>query len=230
MTDQPRNRPVRSFVKRQSRITNGQTRALDLHWTDYGIDFSQSCLEFSNLFNRSAPKILDIGSGMGETTVKLACKYPENDFLAIEVHKPGVGSLIRQAVDSDIKNIKVICHDVVEVLQHQIPDNSIDSVQIFFPDPWPKKKHHKRRLVNDRFLDLISPKLKMNARLFLATDWEDLANHMLEACDKDSGFINLAGKGNFSPRPVWRPRTKFEVRGDALNHQVWDLCYCCSLR
>ena len=230
LPDQPRNRTIRSFVRRQSRITSGQNQALELFWHDYGLDFSCDCLDLTGLFSRSAPKILDIGSGMGETTVKLAFRYPENDYLAVEVYRPGIGNLIRQAAISKITNIKVICHDVIKVLQYQIPSNSIDTVQMFFPDPWPKKRHRKRRLVNDRFLELLKPRLKMNAAVFLATDWEDLAIHMLNTCDKDAGLINLAGKGNFSPRPVWRPQTKFEMRGSMLKHQVWDLSYCRSLR
>ncbi len=219
-------RGIRSFVLRQGRLTTGQTRALSQHWEKYGIDYTPEFLNLTKLYRRKSPKILDIGSGMGETLVRLAELNPDNDYLAIEVHRPGVGSLIRQAAEKKLTNIRVINHDVVEVLEFQISDNCLDQVYLFFPDPWPKKKHHKRRLVNPGFLKSLVSKLKSNARLFVSTDWEDLAEHMLYVCDSYPSLVNLAGNGNFSPRPSWRPVTKFEHRGKSLEHKIWDLCYC----
>ncbi len=163
---------------------------------------------------------------MGATTVDLAARFAENDYLAIEVHKPGVGSLLKQAVERELGNIRVICHDAVEVIRYMLPANSLDQVLILFPDPWPKKKHHKRRLLSAGFLELLIPRMKMNACMFLATDQEDLAVHMMEVCDNHPGLINLAGKGHYAPRPAWRKPTKFENRGRKLDHPVWDLCYC----
>ncbi|MGY8815878.1 MAG: tRNA (guanosine(46)-N7)-methyltransferase TrmB [Gammaproteobacteria bacterium] len=220
------NRSIRSYVLRQGRLTDGQANALERYWPKFGIEFSTDSLNLPNIFHRNAPKILDIGTGMGETLIELAGLNCENDYLAIEVHRPGVGSLIRNAAANNLGNIRVINHDVMDVLQHQLADNSLDQVYIFFCDPWPKKRHHKRRLVNHEFLSLLIPKLKLNARIFLATDWEDLANHLLEVCDHHPGLRNIAGKNNFTPRPQWRPLTKFEQRGKKLDHDVWDLCYC----
>ena len=219
-------RSIRSFVLRQGRLTTGQTKALEQHWHKYGIDYAPELLKLNTVFQRHAPKIMDIGTGMGETLVKFAEQNTENDYLGIEVHRPGIGSLMRQAAEKKLDNIRVINHDVMEVLKYQIEDKCLDLVYLFFPDPWPKKRHHKRRLVNQDFLTLLVPKLKSNARFFLATDWQDLAEHMLYICDQNPVLVNLAGSGNFAPRPSWRPVTKFESRGRSLNHNVWDLCYC----
>jgi tRNA (guanine-N7-)-methyltransferase len=207
-------------------MTDGQAKALEQYWCACGIDFKPGLLDLAGIFHRNSPRVLDIGTGMGETLIQLAERHPENDYLAVEVHRPGVGSLIRHATDKKLKNIRVINHDVMEVLEFQLPGNSIDLVYLFFPDPWPKKRHHKRRLLNTDFLRLLSSKMKHNARLFIATDWEELADYMLKACDDCPELMNLAGRGNFSPRPVWRPLTKFEQRGQRLEHKVWDLCYC----
>ena len=223
--DTTKKRTIRSYVLRQGRMTDAQTRALEQHWASYGIDREEKQLDIDLVFQRTAPRILDIGSGMGETLIKFAERHPENDYLSVEVHKPGVGSLIATADMKQLQNIRVFNHDVVEVLQHQLPDKSLDEVYILFPDPWPKKRHHKRRLVNAHFIKLLIPKLKSHARIFLATDWEDLAEHMLAVCDGNNDLRNLAGEGHFAPRPVWRPLTKFENRGIKLGHNVWDLCY-----
>ncbi len=222
--DKPRRR-IRSYVLRQGRLTSGQAHALEHFWLDYGIEFSRTMLDLDQVYARSAPKVLDIGVGMGDTSIALALAHPENDYLAVEVHQPGVGSLLRQARDVNINNIRVICHDVMEVLKYQIPDQSLDHVYIFFPDPWPKKRHHKRRLISPDFLSLLLPKLRAHARIFIATDWQDLADHVLSVCDEHQGLINLAGRGNAAPRPHWRPLTKFEKRGQKLQHPVWDFVY-----
>ncbi len=221
-------RGIKSFVLRQGRLTDAQAHALVHLWSVYGVYYSENSINLDTLFLRSAPKILDIGSGMGETLITLAQRHPENDYIAIEVHRPGVGSLIKNAATWGLQNVRVINHDVIDVMKHQLQDCSLDEVYIFFADPWPKKRHHKRRLVNPEFLGLLKPKLKTNARIFLATDWVDLAVHMLNVCDQDADLFNVAGAGHYSPRPLWRPVTKFENRGLKLEHGVWDLCY--SLR
>ena len=221
----PHHRKIHSFVLREGRLTSGQARALEQYWHLHGLDFSRASLDLDKVFGRNAPKILEIGSGMGETTIALAGKHPENDYLAIEVHRPGVGALIRQAVLNQINNIRVIRHDAVAILEYQIRENCLDEVYIFFPDPWPKKRHHKRRLINREFVSLLASRMKSHGRLFMLTDFEDLAWHMLNICDDNHSLLNLAGKGNFAPRPHWLPITKFEARGKALGHDISSLAY-----
>jgi len=210
---------------RQGRITPAQEQAIQQHWHRYGIDYQPQILDLSQVYGRSAPKILEIGTGTGENIITLANRHSDNDYLALEVHRPGVGKLIRQTVALNLTNLRVICHDAVEVLTQQISDKTLEQILIFFPDPWPKKRHHKRRLLQPEFVTLLCRKLQDHGRLFLATDWRDLAEHMLMVCDKTPGLINLAGHGNYSPRPKWRPLTRFEQRGRLLQHQVWDLAY-----
>lgn len=219
------SRHIRSFVRREGRMTDSQKTAIEQFWDIYGIDFGHSIINLDDIFQRIAPKILDIGSGMGDTTITLAKSHPENNYLAVEVHRPGIGSLLRQIVNNKISNIRISNHDVMEVLQNQIPENSLDIIYIFFPDPWPKKRHHKRRLLNDSFLDVLGPRMKSHARLFIATDWQDYADHILELFSKRNDYINLAGNNKFAPRPHWRPLTKFEQRGHKLEHQVRDFIF-----
>ncbi len=223
--DSEHHRAIRSFVRRDSRITAGQKNALEKHWDQYGIDFDKNRLDLDTIFQRTAPRILDIGTGMGDSTIALAEQHPENDYLAVEVHKPGVGSLIHKAVKADLKNIRIISTDIHDVLQHQLENDSLDEIYIFFPDPWQKKRHHKRRLVNKAFLIKLLPTLKNHGRLFIATDWEDYAVQINEVCSTIDKLINLTGKNNYSPRPVWRPLTKFERRGINLQHAVWDFAF-----
>lgn len=220
-------RNIRSYVRREGRITQGQRNALDNYWDNYGVKFSHEKIDLDILFNRRASKILDIGAGMGDTIVALATACPENDYLAVEVHRPGIGSLLRQIETRQLNNVRVFDHDVIDVLTYQIPDNSLDIVYIFFPDPWPKKRHHKRRLINHQFLDCLKNCLKANARIFIATDWKDYARHIIDVFETSPCFINLAGTGRYSPRPHWRPDTKFEKRGKKLDHYVWDLVFAC---
>lgn len=214
-------------MRREGRMTESQRQAIQDYWDQYGIEFDHVKLDLDKVFQRSAPRILDIGTGMGDTTTTLAGEYPENDYLAVEVHRPGIGSLLRQVATKNLTNIRVSNHDVIEVLQYQIPANSLDLVYIFFPDPWPKKRHHKRRIINSSFLDLLKPCFKSHARIFIATDWQDYAEHILEVFSGDNEFINLAGSGNFSPRPHWRPMTKFEKRGHTLEYRVRDFAFIC---
>jgi tRNA (guanine-N7-)-methyltransferase len=214
--------PIRSFVLRDGRMTAAQKEALDASWPKYGIDFSKIPLDLNKIFGRHAPRILEIGTGMGDATVQMAKTHRENDYLAIEVHRPGIGSLMRQIEGNNLSNIRLISHDIVDVLKYQLPENSIDCVYIFFPDPWPKKKHYKRRLINSSFLSLIKPALQAHGRLFIATDWENYAEQIIKLIDNEPGIINIAGKNQTTPRPGWRPMTKFEQRGLNKGHLVFD--------
>lgn len=218
-------RAIRSFVRRDSRLTRGQKHAIEQHWDKYGIDFSDSKLNLKQIFQRTASKVLDIGCGMGDSTITMATQNPDKDYLAVEVHKPGVGSLIRKAVAAELNNIRIISHDIIDVLHQQLNSASFDEIYIYFPDPWPKKRHHKRRLINPEFLNYLKPVLKQHGRLFIATDWQDYADQILTVCDSDHDLLNLAGKGSSAPRPHWRPVTKFESRGEKLQHGVWDFVY-----
>ncbi len=214
--------PIRSYVLREGRMTPAQKEMLAGFWPVHGIDFSKTALDLDTLFARRAPRILEIGSGMGDATAKMAEQHTENDYLAVEVHRPGIGSLMRQIVEKKLGNVRLMSHDIVEILQYQLAENSIDCVYIFFPDPWPKKKHHKRRLINTSLLPLIKKVLKHHGRLFIATDWEDYAQHIVELLAREPDIINLAGDDHFAPRPHWRPMTKFEHRGLNKGHQVYD--------
>ena len=228
LSDSPdKTRRVRSYVRREGRMTVAQRQAIEKHWPVYGVEFSKTKVNLDLLFYRTAPKILDIGAGMGEVTASLAKTHPDNDYLAVEVHRPGVGSLIRRIVHDGLTNIRISAHDVTDVLRYQLPADSLDMVYIFFPDPWPKKRHHKRRLVNAEFLLLLKNCLKANGRIFIATDWQDYAEYILETFSRDQDFINLAGAGRYAPRPHWRPYTKFEKRGQKLAHAIWDFAYGC---
>lgn len=219
-------RSVKSYVLRQGRLTRAQAKAIELYWNEFGVDYRDEPLDLHALFNRDAPRVLDIGTGMGETTVELAGENPENDYLAVEVHRPGIGRLLYGIAEAGLRNIRVINHDAVDVVNRQIPAESLSSVYIHFPDPWPKKRHHKRRLVQPGFISKLTTRMKTEGQLYLATDSPDLAEYMLAVCDAEPGLVNLAGCGNFSPRPLWRPLTKFEQRGLDLRNRVWELIYC----
>ena len=220
-----KHRRIRSYVLRAGRMTDAQQRALACYWPRYGVEFSKTHLDLNALFQRNAPKILDIGTGMGETTAALASAYRDNDFLAVEVHRPGIGSLLRRIAQRHLTNVRVCNHDVTDVLRYLLPPESLDQVYIFFPDPWPKKRHHKRRLINAVFLRLLKKCLKDGGRIFIATDWEDYAGHIMEVFSRDGDFLNLAGAGHYAPRPRWRPDTKFERRGSRLTHVIRDLAF-----
>ncbi len=207
-------------------MTESQRQALKNYWQDYGIEYKQGPIDLIDIFGRTAPTVMDIGTGMGGSCIAMASEHPENNYLAIEVHRPGVGSLLRQAHDDDLENVRVSSHDVIEVLQYQIPPKSLDEIYIFFPDPWPKKRHFKRRLINPEFLRLLASRLKSHARVFIATDWGDYAESILAAVAETPSFINLAGDGRIAPRPHWRPLTKFEKRGMKLGHPIYDFVFC----
>ena len=227
MTSADDNRPlrhIRSFVRREGRITAGQQRALQHLWPRYGLEVD-TVLDVANIFGRKAPCTLEIGFGNGESLATMAEQQPEYDFIGIEVHRPGIGRLLQQLEEHNLDNVRVMREDAVQVLKSCIPDNSLDRVLLFFPDPWHKKRHHKRRIVQPDFIELLSRKIRPGGRLHMATDWEDYATHMLETMEQSPAFHNCAGSGNFSARPDYRPVTKFEQRGQRLGHGVWDLLY-----
>jgi len=221
-----KNNTIRSYVKREGRLTSSQQYAIDNYWDRHGVDFSPACLVLQALYKRRAPLILDIGVGTGDSTFNHAQTHPENNYLAIEVHRPGVGQLLNNIESNNLTNIKISNNDVIDVLQNQIPDRAISQVFIFFADPWPKTKHQKRRLINDQLIELIKRKIARHGRLHIATDWQDYAKHIQRLCHSDPELINLSGNKLYSsPRPNWRIRTRYEARGLRLNHNVWDFCY-----
>ncbi|TAN51542.1 MAG: tRNA (guanosine(46)-N7)-methyltransferase TrmB [Betaproteobacteria bacterium] len=217
------NRPIRSYVLRQGRTSAAQKRALDALSAKYAITFAPQPIDARAVFGRAAPLVLEIGSGMGETTAAIARAQPESDFIAIEVHGPGVGSLLNRIEADRIANLRVIRHDAVEVLEHMIADASLAGIHLFFPDPWPKKRHHKRRLVQPAFAALAARKLAPGGYLHAATDWPDYAARMLAVFTAEPLLANQAS--GYAPRPEHRPLTKFERRGLGLGHTVHDLLF-----
>ena len=224
-TEVPGQRQVRSFVLRQGRLTQGQERALDAQWPHFGLDYTGALRDFDAAFGRKAPLVLEIGFGNGEQLLFAAQNEPEKNLVGLEVHAPGVGRLLQGAAELRVDNLKAYCHDAVEVLHHEVADASLDEVRIYFPDPWHKKRHHKRRLVQPDFVALLARKLKPGGLLHLATDWEDYARQMLEVCDAEPRLRNAAGAGGTIERPQWRRQTHFEARGLRLGHGVWDLLF-----
>ena len=221
-----RNRPIRSFVMRTGRMTVGQTRALEELWPKYGVEFSAEPLSLDSLFGRTAPRTLEIGFGNGEHLAALAAAHPERDYFGIEVHRPGVGHLLLVASINNLTNVRVSSHDAVEVLREQIAEGSLDEVLVLFPDPWHKKRHHKRRLIQPPFVELIASRLRPGGVLRLATDWKEYALQMLEVLSAAKTlFINLSPTGDWMPRPEERAPTRFEKRGARLGHGVWDLAF-----
>ena len=216
---------VRSFVKREGRLTNGQSKALENYWPTMGVEFQESMLDFTTLFGRDAPVVLEIGFGMGKSLVEMAAQSPELNFLGIEVHRPGVGACLADAGERDLSNLRVMEYDAVEVFKQMIPDGSLTRVQLYFPDPWHKKRHHKRRIVQPEFAEMVRQKLTIGGKFHMATDWEPYAEHMADVMNAAPYYSNTAETGNYVPRPDYRPTTKFEVRGQKLGHGVWDLIY-----
>ena len=219
-----RNRRIRSFVLRQGRVTKGQANALETGLPKFGISYAPETIDLNEKFNRtSSKKILEIGFGMGETTAKIAQTLPDSDFLAVEVHTPGVGALLKLIEEQALTNIRIIQYDVVEVLQNMLGNASLDGIHIFFPDPWHKKRHHKRRLIQAEFVKLLCTKLKVGAYLHVATDWEEYAQWVLEVLSAESQLQNTAE--SYADKPSYRPLTKFENRGIKLGHGVWDMVF-----
>ncbi|PXW85741.1 tRNA (guanine-N(7)-)-methyltransferase [Nitrosomonas sp. Nm84] len=214
---------IRSFVLRQGRLSNAQRRACETLLPQYGIPFSQNLLDLNQVFGREAPKILEIGFGMGDSTATIAQAHPDNDYLAIEVHTPGVGSLLNQIEKLALTNLRIIQHDAVEVLQYMLPAESLSGIHIFFPDPWPKAKHHKRRLIQPALVARLCEHLKPGGYIHVATDWEEYAIQILQVLSHEPQLSNTALE--YAPRPEHRPLTKFEQRGLKLGHDVWDLLF-----
>jgi tRNA (guanine-N7-)-methyltransferase len=219
------HRPIRSFVRREGRITEAQKRALEELLPRYGVEPGGAPLDFVALFGRAAPVHLEIGFGNGEALAAMALAHPQNNYLGIEVHRPGVGVLLRRLDAECIANVRVVCTDAREVLEQRVPDASLSAVYAFFPDPWHKQRHHKRRLVQPEFIALLRRKLQLGGTLHLATDWEDYAQQMLALLSVAEGFENAAGPGQYVPRPEARPLTRFERRGQRLGHGVRDLVF-----
>lgn len=216
-------RPIRSFVLRAGRMGPGQARALAELGPRFLIPYAESPLDLDAAFGRRAPKVLEIGFGMGETTARIAAEHPDVDYLGVEVHTPGVGALLKRVGELGLTNVRIIQHDAVEVVRHMLPEASLDGVHVFFPDPWHKKRHHKRRLIQAEFVRLLASRLKPRAYLHLATDWEDYARQMLEVLSAEPTLVNTAE--GFAKRPAYRPLTKFEQRGLRLGHGVWDVIF-----
>ena len=216
-------RKVRSFVKREGRLTNAQARALEEHGATMGLNHENSLINPSALFGNDNDLIVEIGFGMGKSLVEMAKNAPELNFIGIEVHRPGVGACMATANEEGVTNLKVYEHDAIEILADCIPDSSLTTVQLFFPDPWHKKKHHKRRIVQADFVETIRQKLKVGGVFHMATDWENYAECMLEDMQSAPGFENKSESNDYVPRPDSRPLTKFESRGQRLGHGVWDL-------
>lgn len=225
MTDTEHPRSIRSFVTRAGRITDAQSRALEVLWPKYGVEFGSDALDGDDLFGRHAPRTVEIGFGNGENLARMAAAHPERDYLGIEVHRPGVGRLLLALEEGHHTNVRVICHDAVEVLARQIPQQSLDEVMILFPDPWPKKRHHKRRLVQSSFVELVTERLRPGGIVRMATDWQPYAEEMLAVLTAHPRLRNLAADGTYIPRPAERSATRFEKRGERLGHDVWDLAF-----
>jgi tRNA (guanine-N7-)-methyltransferase len=218
-------RRIRSFVLRAGRTTAAQERALSELWPTYGIDLKEAPLDLATIFGREAPRCLEIGFGAGEVIGALAETNPHIDYLGIEVHRSGVGRLLLRAEQCASKNLRVICSDAVDVLRDHIADASFDEVLVFFPDPWHKKRHHKRRLIEASFIALATAKLRVGGTLRLATDWQAYAEQMLTVCNASPALESLSRDATYVPRPEFRPPTRFERRGERLGHGVWDLAY-----
>jgi len=216
-------RHIRSFVLRQGRVSNAQRRAVDTLLPRYGLAYTAEACDLNAAFGRTAPTFLEIGFGMGETTAQIAAEHPQNDYIGVEVHTPGVGGLLRLIEAHHLDNIRIIQHDAVEVVTHMVPPAGLAGIHVFFPDPWPKKRHHKRRLLQPAFVQLLASRLQGGGYLHVATDWEDYAIQILQVLSGEPLLANTVD--GFAPRPDYRPLTKFELRGLKLGHGVWDLVF-----
>lgn len=219
------HRTVRSYVLRAGRVTEGQKRALEELWPVYGVEPATQPLDLESLFGNSQPVIMEIGFGNGAATWQMAKASPDRNYLGVEVHKPGVGSLLLKLEEYGLENVRIASEDAVEFLEKRIPDASLEGICIYFPDPWPKKRHHKRRIIQAPFVALMARKIRVGGLLHLATDWEPYAEFMLEVMRPEPDFENLSPTGDICPKPEWRPPTKYERRGQRLGHRVSDLVF-----
>jgi tRNA (guanine-N7-)-methyltransferase len=224
MSGETQHRAIRSFVLRAGRMGSGQTKAMEELGPRFVLPYAATPMDWPQVFDRQAPRILEIGFGMGGATAEIARGHPENDYLGVEVHTPGVGALLKRIGELDLANLRIVQHDAVEVLRHMLAEASLDGIHIFFPDPWHKKRHHKRRLIQPAFVELLASRLKPGGYLHLATDWEDYARQMLEVLAANPLLRNTTD--TYAPRPDHRPLTKFEQRGLRLGHGVRDLVFC----
>jgi len=222
---EPPRRGIRSFVLRAGRLTPAQERALDGLWPAHGIDFSPTVLDLHAVFGRTAPRLLEIGFGTGDALATYASSHPDVDCIGVEVHRSGVGNLLMRAHAQNLRNLRIVCHDAVEVIGQQLPPGSLAAIHVFFPDPWPKKRHNKRRLIQLPFAEKLSRALEPGGELRLATDWEPYALHMLDVLEQLPDLENIAGPRGFIDRLAERPVTRFERRGQRLGHGVWDLAF-----
>lgn len=219
-------RKVRSFVLRTGRLSDYQRDMMNNNWVNLGLDYQSSPFNFQEIFNNNNPVILEIGFGMGRSLVEMAEQNPDQNYIGIEVHTPGVGACIAYALEKGVKNLRVICHDASEILRDSIGDKTLGGLQLYFPDPWQKAKHHKRRIVQPEFISRVLTKLHPNGFIHFATDWENYAEHMLEVLRQfEAELQNTSATNDFIPRPDFRPLTKFEERGHRLGHDVWDLYF-----
>jgi tRNA (guanine-N7-)-methyltransferase len=225
IADENGRRRVRSFVRREGRFTPAQQRAFEQHWARYGLDVADATPDWPEVFGRARPLVLEIGFGNGDQLLFAARNEPERDFIGIEVHRPGVGRLMNGLAAHNVNNVRLYNNDAVDVLNRAIGASSLQEVRIYFPDPWPKKRQQKRRLIQSEFVALLAERIGAGGRLHLATDWADYAEQMLAVVDASTHWRNIAGAGNFSPQPATRIETHFEKRGVRLGHGVWDLIH-----
>lgn len=218
-------RRIKSFVLRQGRLSNAQQNAIDTQWPKFGLTLKDELLDLTEIFGRDAPTIVEIGFGMGKSLAEMAEANPQQNYIGIEVHRPGIGALLKLVEEKGLTNIRVYNDDAIEVLEKCIPKNALAGVYLFFPDPWHKKRHNKRRIVQPHFVETIASHLKPGGQFHMATDWEDYAIHMMEVMNNAPNYNNISGKGEYTPRPEYRPLTKFEARGHSLGHGVWDLIF-----
>jgi tRNA (guanine-N7-)-methyltransferase len=216
-------RPIRSYVLRQGRLTKHQAEGIKIHSPLFAIPFNDNALNWDSIFRNNGKKIIEIGFGMGHTTAEIAKTLPDSNFVAIDVHSPGVGNLLNKIKENELSNLKIIQHDAVEVLEKMVLDDSLDAIHIFFPDPWHKKRHNKRRLIQEPFLELVSRKLKKDGYVHVATDWQNYADWIIECFKKNKIYKSM--NSDFSKKPSYRPKTKYEDRGINLGHQVWDIIF-----
>ncbi|MDN5863953.1 MAG: tRNA (guanosine(46)-N7)-methyltransferase TrmB [Gammaproteobacteria bacterium] len=225
VTGAARRRPTRSYVRREGRLTPAQKRALEHYLPDYEFPESEAAVDLAAIFGRRAPTTLEIGFGNGDALADLAAAHPERNYIGVEVHRPGVGHLLLRLQRAGLENVRVANRDGTQVLRNEIPDDSLDEILVYFPDPWPKKRHHKRRLIQTEFALMVSAKLAVGGRLELATDWSEYAEQMHGILRGTPGLVSLGEEGGYAKRPLWRPETKYEIRGRRQGHEIFDLTY-----